>query len=143
MWVREPLHKLHVLAPGLIEPGAFAKRLELNRGGGREPLLLSEVADGHRLHGLVGLHQQLPDLLKNGRLDVEEVPVSVIGLVHAAPVVGLSLHGLNGGIVLHLLSLVQLKQENIFKTGAVIYLLYDFNQIMNITSKQIFTGNKR
>jgi hypothetical protein len=55
--VRQPPHKFHVLTAGLIQPV-----LELHGAGGCQGVLLLEGGDGDRLHGLVHLHQQFPDL---------------------------------------------------------------------------------
>ena len=70
----QPLHKLHVLAPGLVEAGALAEGLELDGAGGGEGVLQLEVADRHSLHGLVRLHEQLADLLEDARLHRQKVP---------------------------------------------------------------------
>ena len=71
MWIGKSLDKLHVLTPGLVEAGALAQCLELDRRGSGEAVLLLKVADSHSLHGLISLHEKLPDLLQNCGLDVE------------------------------------------------------------------------
>ena len=63
--VRESPDKLHILTPWLVQPAALAQGLELHGAGGGQGVLLLEVRDGDGLHGLVSLHQQLPDLLQN------------------------------------------------------------------------------
>ena len=108
--VGDPFHKLHVLAARLVQPRALAQGLELDGRRRGETLLLSKVADGHSLHGLVSLHQQLPNLLKDGGLHAQQVSVPLVGLVHTVLVVGLGLHGLQGCVLLELLSLVHLEK---------------------------------
>ncbi len=108
--IRDSFYKFHVLAARLVQPRAFAQRLELNRRRRCETLLLAEIADGHSLHGLVCLHKQLSDLLENGRLYTEEVSVPFIGLVYAVLVVGLGFHCLYCCVLLVLFSFVHLNK---------------------------------
>ena len=88
--------------------GQLPAHLELHGAGRGEGVLLLEVANGDGLHGLVGLHQQLADLLQHPRLHPQQVPVPRVGVIHAQPVVVLRLHRLAARLLLQLLPLVEL-----------------------------------